>query len=142
MTGALQDRGTFRGIAATLLALSLVAERAAGRAFPVRFLVLAILNRAEAVARAFVARATGTDCLDEPSARHYGAADAQLLALRLRMLAAILGALADAEGDYDDRSAERSAAHSRTWSARAVAPHLPLLLLVRLPAARRPSRPP
>ncbi len=142
MEGALQDRGALRGIAATLLAMALLAERAAGRSFPVSFLVLSILWRAEAIARAFVAAAIEVDGMDDPPAARSGAIDAELLALRLRMLAAVLGALADAEGDCDDRSAERSAAHSKIWSARAVAPHRPLLLFVRLPAARRPSRPP
>lgn len=144
MAGALQGRGTFRGIAATLLALALLAERAAGRSLPVRFLVLAILYRAEAIASTFVAREIRADgwCLDDLPAKHYGAADAEILALRLRMLSALLGALADAEDILDDRSAERSAVHSRIWSPRAVAPRLPLLLFVRLPGARRPSRPP
>ncbi len=100
MAGALQDRGTFRGIAATLLALALLAERTAGRCFPVRFLVLAILGRAEAIARVYVAReieAAGW-CLDEPPASHCGAADAELLALRLRTLAAVLDFLSAADG--------------------------------------------
>ncbi len=159
----LQDRGTLKGIAATLLALSLLAERAAGRSLPVRFLVLAILGRAETFARAFVARSMATliaeaieagcacpdwpsdwpwpDLLapDEPSAPHYGAAEAQLLALRLRILAALLGMLAGEDGDCDDRSqaaAGRSPANA--------APRLPVILVFRLPAARfrRPSRPP
>ncbi len=155
----LQDRGTLKGIAATLLALSLLAERAAGRSLPVRFLVLAILGRAETFARAFVARSmatliaeaieAGCDCPDwpypdllapdEPSAPHYGAAEAHLLALRLRILAALLGMLAGEDGDRDDRSqaaAGRSPANA--------APRLPVMLVLRLPAIRfrRPSRPP
>mgnify|MGYP001403954652 CR=1 FL=1 len=119
MTGALQDRGTLKGIATTLLSLALLAERAAGRSLPVRFLVLALLGRAEAIARGFVARAVQADCpelpvpdlpfLDEPLGLHYGAADAALLALRLRMLAAVLAALAGADGCSDDDSALRSA---------------------------------
>lgn len=106
MEGALQDRGRLRGIAATLLALALLAERAAGRSFPVRILVLAILWRAEAVARAFVARAIPVDCPDlaclyESPATRYGAADGELLALRLRMLAEVLDVLSAATG-YPD----------------------------------------
>ena len=121
MTGALQDRGTWKGIAATLLALALLAERAAGRSFPVRFLVLAILGRAEAIARACVARASATviaeaieagcpcpdfpdlACLDESDGLHCGAADAVLLALRLRVLAAVLSILAETDGASADR---------------------------------------
>lgn len=141
MLGGLQDSGTFRGIAATLLALALLAERTSVRCFPVRFFVLVILFRAEAIARTFVAREIEADwpdspCLEDPGARHYGAADAALLALRLRMLAVVLGALADAEDDCDDRSqgtADRSPS--------SVAPHLPVILVFRLPAARHWPRP-
>ena len=164
MEGALQDRGTFRGIARTLLALALLAERTAARSFPVRFLVLAILYRAEAIARRFVAREAATliaeaidagypdvpipdlACLDEPGGLHYGAADAALLSLRLRVLAAVLDMFADAEEFCDDLSAVYSDDCSGGWPV--VAPGAvgtslpPLLLIVRLPAARRPSRPP
>ncbi len=142
MAGALQDRGTFKGIALTLLALALLAERAAGRSFPVRVLVLLILYRAEAIARTFVARAIESDgpdwpYPDEPSAMHYGAADAGLLALRLRMLAAVLGALADATDVSDDHSAGWAASGSANSALRiAAAPDV--LLVICLSAARRP----
>ncbi len=163
MEGVLQDRGTFRGIARTLLALAMLAERTAARSFPVRFLVLAILYRAEAIARRFVARSAATliaeaidagypdfpdlACLDEPAGLHYGAADAALLALRLRILAAVLGMLSDAEDFCDDGSAVFSDDSSAGWPAVAArgaggAPLPPLLLVVALPAARRASRPP
>ena len=164
MERAVQDRGTLQGIARTLLALALLAERSAERSFPVRFLVLAILFRAEAFARRFVARTSATliaealdagcpdfpfpdlACLDEPAGLHYGAADAVLLALRLRILAAVLGMFSDAEDTLDDRSAVSSDDQYTGWTAiaasGAAAPFLPLLLIVRLAAARRPSRPP
>ena len=162
MEGALQDRGTFRGIARTLLALAMLAERTAARSFPVRFFVLAILYRAEAIARRFIAREAATliaeaidaccnvpdlACLDEPGGLHYGAADAALLSLRLRVLAAVLDMFADADDILDDGSAVFSDDWSCGWPAVAaagpdVAPLPPLLLIVRLPAARRPSRPP
>ena len=167
MEGALQDRGTFRGIARTLLALALLAERAAGRSFPVRFLVLVLLGRAEAIARAYVARTSATliaeaieagcpdvpdlACLDEPTGLHYGAADAVLLALRLRILAAVLDLLSVAEDVCDNRLAvfsdDRSTGWLANWPAVAApgageAPLAPLLLIVCLPAARRRFRPP
>ena len=139
MAGALQERGTFRGIALTLLALALLAERAAGRSYPVRFLVLAILYRAEAIARAFVAKSIEADCPDLPCpdllcfgeapAHHHGASDAEFLALRLRMLAAVLGALAEADAGCDDRSAGWTGAVAPF----AAAPRLPVLLVVRFP---------
>ncbi len=125
MEGALQDRGRLQGIAATLLALALLAERAAVRSVPVRFVVLAVLWRAEAVARAFVARATGVDCLDEWLPLRSGVVDAEILALRLRMLAAVLGALSGADG----RSAGEETRPGGT-------PRLPVLLFVRLPRPR------
>ena len=135
MTGALQDRGTSKGIAATLLALALLAERAAGRSFPVRFLVLAILGRAEAIARACVARASATviaeaieagcpcpdfpdlACLDESDGLHCGAADAVLLALRLRILAAVFGMLSDAEEYCAGHACDSPDVWSAGWAA-------------------------
>ena len=166
MEGALQDRGSLKGIAATLLSLALLAERAAGRSLPVRFLVLVILGRAEAIARRFVAReaaaliAEAIDagcpdvhipdlaCLDEPGGLHYGAADASLLSLRLRILAAVLGMFSDAEDICDDGSAvfsgEQSTGWPADWSAVAAtgaSGFPPLLLIMRLPAARRPISP-
>jgi hypothetical protein len=165
------DRGTLKGIAATLLVLALLAERAAGRSLPVRFVVLAILGRAETIARAFVARemaaliaeaveagcvfpdTLGPDvpCADllapgETSAPHHGAAEAQLLALRLRMLAALLGMLAGEDsvsGDRPDGRAAFGVADDLAGGAARAAglKDLPLLLVVRLPAARFPLRP-
>lgn len=92
MEGAVRNERMLLRIAAVLVSLSLIAERAAGRSFPVRFLLHAILWRAEAVARAFVARETQTDWPDfgetpEMCGHPVGAAS---LALRLRLLAAIL----------------------------------------------------
>ena len=162
MERALQDSGTLQGIARTLVALALLAERSAGRSFPVRFLVLAILFRAEAIARRFAARTAAAliaeaidagcpdvpfpdlACLDEPAGLHYGAADAQLLALRLRILAAVLGMLVDAEGVLDDRSAaftdDCSGALPALGLDHAAVPSPLLLLVVGLPARR--CRPP
>ena len=134
MEGAFKDRRTLRAIAATLLALALLAERAAGRSLPVRLLVLSILSRAEAVARAFVAGAIEADrpdlpCFAEPLAMRGGAVDAEILALRLRMLAAVLGMLSGAAGRSPGEEPRPG-----------VVPRLPVIL-VRLPAARRPPRP-
>ena len=167
MAGAVEDRGTLRGIARTLLGLALLAERVAGRSFPVRFLVLAILYRGEKIARAFVARTSATliaeaieagfpdcpfpdlACLDEPTGLHYGEADAVLLALRLRVLAAVLGMLSDAEDIIDGGSAVLSDDGSTGWpgdwpadAATGAHGFPPLLLVVRLPATRGVLRPP
>jgi hypothetical protein len=151
MKGAVQDGGALGRIAALLLALALVAERAAGRSFPIRFVVLAILGRAEAIARAYVAREIEADCPDWPCpdwpcpdwpcpdllapdespAMRYGTADAELLALRLRMLAALLGMLAGA----DDRLIGRAAGGCANCALRpAPAP----IVLLFFPAHRPP----
>ena len=151
MDGAVRD-GAFREpsmlarIATTLLALALVAERAAGRSLPVRFLVLAVLGRAEAIARAFVAREIAADwpdapCLEEPSAAHYGAVDAQFLALRLRMLATVLAALADAcAGSTGEEPG--GAPRLSALLPLLVPETLPVILVFRLPAACGRGPPP
>ncbi|CAG0988225.1 hypothetical protein RHIZO_02107 [Rhizobiaceae bacterium] len=98
MDGRMRYERALLRIAALLVSLSLLAERAAGRSFTVRFLVLAILGRAEVIARAFVAGQTGMDWpfLDNPSATIGHPVDAAALALRLRLLAVILVDLVDA----------------------------------------------
>ena len=111
MDVGLDDR-TLRRIIATLVALAVLAERAALRSFPVRWLVLALLRYAERVARAFVVEITqwewpGFDDDLEPGSSAY---DAALLAWRLRLLAAILGALLPPEDRLDDWNTGRDAA--------------------------------
>lgn len=115
--GGLQERRALRRIAATLLALAAFAERAAGRSLPVRLLVLAILWRGEAIARAFIARTAEADGQGEDWAAfeaelpiRSSVADAEILALRLRMLSAALGMLAAAP---DDCAAGFAALHAR-----------------------------
>jgi len=138
-----QERGTFGGMAATLMALALLAERAAGHSLPVRFIVLAVLGRAERIARAFVARELAADwpdapCLEEPADTHYGPADAVLLALRLRMLAVVLDALAGADDHADAGLADEQpggAAHRSALLPLLRCEAFPLLLVFRLPAA-------
>ena len=140
-------KGTFEGMAATLMALALLAERAAGRSLPVRFLLLVLLGRAECIARAFVAREIAADwpdapCLEEPGDTHYGAADAVLLALRLRMLAAVLDVLAGTLADADAGLADVQPGGAPHISALLplLCQPLPVFLVFRLPAAcgRRP----
>ncbi|HHZ07737.1 MAG TPA: hypothetical protein GX405_03045, partial [Rhizobiales bacterium] len=144
---------------------ALLAERAAARSLPVRFLVLALLFRAEAIARRFVAReaasliaeAIETGCpefpfpdlagLDELPGPHRGAADAALIALRLRILAAVLAALADGGAASARRRESRSAGRAAEGlgglaGSVGAASSLPLLLVVRLPVARPLLRPP
>lgn len=98
MDGALRNERMLLKIAALLVSLSLVAERAAGRSFPVRCLVLAILRRAEAIARAFVVRETGMDWPHpgETPGMDCHPADAASLALGLRLLALILAEFVEA----------------------------------------------
>lgn len=98
MDGAVRNERMLLKIAAILVSLSLIAERAAGRSFPVRFLLLAILRRAEVIARAFVVRETQIDWpeVGETSGMYGHPADAASLALRLRMLAVILADFVEA----------------------------------------------
>jgi len=145
MDGGMDGRngGMLLKIAALLVALSLVAERAAGRSYPVRFLVLLILRRAEAVATAFVAAtaeaagATADDLpwLDEAPEAGAGPLDAAWLALRFRLLAALLE-LCRAAGRSDDITGDWAG----DWAGnadgnRAPHPATPILLLV-FPATR------
>ena len=99
MDGEVRNEPMLLKIAALLVTLSLVAERAAGRSWPVRFLLLLILRRADAAATAFVAReteavgASGDDLpwLDDAAERGASPLDAAFLALRFRLLAEVLG---------------------------------------------------
>ena len=84
-----------RRIAAILLVLATVAERAADRSRPVRWLVLWVLQRAEAVASAYVAEV-------DPLAIEYstlqladGGDEATRLAATFHIFATMLFALAD-----------------------------------------------
>jgi len=90
---ARRDHQTLSRIAAMLLALAVLAERAGSRSFPVRWFVLSILWHAEAVARAFVVAETQMHwpCIDDD--RECRPVDAAWLAFRFRALAAMLGAL-------------------------------------------------
>lgn len=78
-----------------LVALALLAERAAGRCLPVRWLVLCLLRRAEIAVFAFVAEETGWEWPfpGEPGEAGNGPADALFLGARLRALAALLDAM-------------------------------------------------
>ncbi len=95
MDGAERNDRTLRRIMAMLVAFAVLAERTAGRSFPVRWLVLQILRRAESVALAYVAEVTGMDgsFFDRPSCAESSPADATCVALRFRLLAAMLALL-------------------------------------------------
>lgn len=95
MEVSLRDKLALRRIAAVLVALAVLAESAAGRSFPVRWFVLAILRQAEAAAWAFVVDVTQSDwpCFGDLPELGSRPADAACLALRFRALAAALGAL-------------------------------------------------
>jgi len=162
MEGDVRQQGRLPRIAATLLNLAALAERAALRSLPVRFLVLAILWYAEAIARRFVAsemdyfRDIGSDLdpyiagdLDAPAPRWPRldellppsgfTLDANLLALRLRMLASILIALCDV-GLVWDTDCDGLAGPFGDWPRHllhaASAAALPLFLVIIYPVAR------
>ena len=95
MNAAGRDYRSLSRIAAMLVALAVLAERAGSRSLPVRFVVLAILRRAETVAHGFVVEATQTTWpyFEEERETAYRPVDAAWLAWRFRLLAAVLGAL-------------------------------------------------
>jgi hypothetical protein len=147
-------------IAALLVSLSLVAERAAGRSLPVRFLILLILRRAEAVATAFVvleteaAGATGDDFpwLDEIAEDGSSPLHAAWFALRFRALAEVLELCRAAGRPRNDSAGSRARSGNTSGITSGIgdgisggnAPRLPVLLVVRLPGRRlhRLPRPP
>ncbi|RST85974.1 hypothetical protein EJC49_13015 [Aquibium carbonis] len=99
------DERTLRRIIARLVSFAMLAECAAGRSLPVRWLVLAILRHAEGVVFDHLAETTGWDwasCFEDEPEGGSGPADAAILACRLRMLAAMLGALLLPENCFDD----------------------------------------
>lgn len=92
--GGLPDDRTLGRMAAVLVALAVLAARAGGASFPVRWFVLAILRRGEAVVLAFLAE-MGAEApgLDAPCGFGASPADAACLAVRFRLLAAVLATL-------------------------------------------------
>ena len=98
---------TLRRIVALFVSLAVLAERAAGRSFPVRFLVLCFLRRAEIVATGYVLEGHGVPpsaCVENAAAGN-DPADALLLAARFRALAAALVLLLPAGSSRDCRPA-------------------------------------
>nr|WP_295463790.1 hypothetical protein [Mesorhizobium sp.] len=85
-----RDIEALRRIIARLASFARLAQRASGLPFPLRFVLLAILRLAEAVARDFVIDETGADWLGESPKFRNRPADATLLALRFCALAEAL----------------------------------------------------
>ncbi len=106
---AMRDDRMLRRIVALLVALAVLAEQVAHRSAPVRFIVLWLLRRAEAVAAEFVFEETG---LPAPAAECIAAADdgpaeALHLAAQFRALAAALAAMLPDTRWLGRRSARR-----------------------------------
>ncbi|MEX0404153.1 hypothetical protein ABGN05_00595 [Aquibium sp. LZ166] len=130
---ALEDQ-TQRRIVALLVSFAVLAERAAGRSFPVRWFVLVLLRHAQTVALAYVAevmQATFIEVEERPVAG-FTPADAMLLCLRFRALAAVLGALLGPEARPDEDGARIVGADRRAATC------VCLLLFVPGKAALRP----
>ncbi len=163
MGGGVRNEPILLRIAALLVSLSLAAERAAGRSWPVRFLLLAILRRAEAVATSFVAQeieAVGASEDDFPwlgDIAESGSSplDAAFLALRFRALAEVLelcraawrsgNTAGNTGGDWaGNRARSGNTSGISSGNCGGNAPRLPVLLIVSLPAPRfhRLPRPP
>jgi len=90
---AIGDIRILRSILASLFVLVTLAERAAARSYPIRFLVLCYLRYAEAAASELVADTTFARRLAGAAAIGNDPGDAIRLALRFRALAAALVAL-------------------------------------------------
>jgi hypothetical protein len=136
--GGLDDR-TLRRIIALLVSFAAMAERAAGRSLPVRWLVLCILRYAETVALDYVAEQLQVDfsALDDEQSPGHGPYDAALLAWRLRTLASLLGTLLEPTLHPDDWTLDlesRTAGHDRVSSGLASLVSLFVLLAGREPA--------
>ena len=116
---AIRDDRTLRRIVTTLVALAVLAERAAGRSYPVRCLVLFILRQAESVAGSFVAEAMQTfrpaGLVRIPPIPN-GPDDATGLAMRFRALAAALGALLQLARRFAGLNTRRAARRYGLWS--------------------------
>ena len=98
-----------RRIIALLVSLAVLAERAAERSLPVRWLVLWILRRAETVVEDFVFDETGMPppAMEGISLAGNGPDDALRLAARFRALAAALCALLPLASMFGRRPARR-----------------------------------
>ena len=97
------DEWTVKRIIARLVSFAVLAERAAGRALPVRWFVLALLRHALCVTLDHLAETTGVDWtahIDGDPEQGIGPADAVLLAGRFRTLAALLAALLPQEHGF------------------------------------------
>lgn len=125
MGGAVRNGRKLRGMIAVLGSMAAKADIVAGRAFPVRWLVLFFLRIAERIVQAHVAKALRVELAEivaelTPVAGPGDAspADAVLLAWRLRWYATVLVALLDRLGGIDcqmtgrDRAPDRAACSS------------------------------
>ncbi len=135
MDGAGMNGRKLRSIIALLVQLASVADLAAGRAFPIRWMVLFFLRRGERAAQVYVARALHAELadLEDELAPVSGPADASpadavLIAWRFRWYATVLGALLDLLGG-DARTTGRDRVPDRRACRAgrpAVLPGLPL----------------
>ena len=119
MNRAMGNDRMLEHVVALLVALAVQAERAAGRSFPVRWLVLAILRRGELAACTCLAEMTRCEWswFEDPAELRCDPADAILLAARLRMLAAVLASLLCAARTYPGRGRRIDGGHRLTFSA-------------------------
>ncbi|MFN3549932.1 MAG: hypothetical protein ACK4U0_20810 [Mesorhizobium sp.] len=131
MDGEALDERRLRRIIALLVSLAGLAERAAGRSLPVRWLVLAFLRHAEAAARGYVVETApwAWPYLEIDPEAGSSPMDAILLGQRLRMLAAILGALLPAEDQIDGWKTGHDANRHRLAAG--------VLLVIVMPIGRR-----
>lgn len=122
----MSERG-LRQLAALLVALAALAERAAGRCLPLRWLLLVLLRRAENVATTLLARTSGWERSDieselDAASAGDGPTDAMALARRLRLLSELFVCLLPPDGlpgsgaeDGRASAADAAAALVQAW---------------------------
>lgn len=123
--GEALDERTTRRIIALLVSFAVLAERAAGRSFPVRWLLLILLRHVHSVALDHVVDSApwAWPYLDDDIEAGSSPADAVMIGQRLRMLAAILAEVLPGEDRPDVWTAGRE--HARLCLASGI-----LLLIV------------
>jgi hypothetical protein len=102
MQGEARDDRRLRRIIALLVSLAGLAEQAAGRCYPLRFIVLLVLRRAQSAACDYVADAALLDGLwfDDGMQDGCRPEDAVLLGQRFRWLAAVVAGLLSPAGQF------------------------------------------
>ena len=128
MQGLVLEERVLRRIIALLVSLAQLAECAAHRSLPVRWLILVLLRRAEAVSLTLLEGTVDLSGFDDPEAG-YRPVDATILAYSLRTIATLLWAVYAVSPEAHVRDASDLCASSAPLPGRVTYPTLLLILL-------------